>query len=135
MTTRDIISKLTRELDAGIETEVQAVYLLAGIRKIIERDNIGGQYPDLKFHCDWALHSKLKGPAAQEVLGKFDAMHALLQGGTIKVRDLPRGLGSKIERISEMRSFEKELSQFLGGYGLPPLTKKRPDGWPRFLHL
>jgi hypothetical protein len=80
MTTRDIISKLTRELDAGIETEVQAVYLLAVSRKIIERDNIGGQYPDLKFHCDWALHSKLTGPAAQGVLRKFDAAHALLQG-------------------------------------------------------
>jgi hypothetical protein len=34
-----------------------------------------------------------------------------------------------------MRSFEKELSRFLAAYGLPPLTKNRPDGWTYFLHL
>jgi len=49
MTTRDIISKLTSELDKGITTEAQAVYLLVGIRKIIERDKIGREYADLRF--------------------------------------------------------------------------------------
>jgi hypothetical protein len=52
MTTRDIVSKLAGELDRGIETEVQVVYVLAGIRKLIERDNAKERYPDLKFHCD-----------------------------------------------------------------------------------
>jgi len=135
MTTRDIISKLTRELKAGIETEAQAVYMLAGARKIIERDKIGSHYPDLKFHCDWALHSKLEGPAAQKILGTFDAAHALLRGGTIRLRDLSAGLGEEIHRISKMRSFEEELSRFLEVYGLPSLMQNRPDGWAHFLHL
>jgi hypothetical protein len=34
-----------------------------------------------------------------------------------------------------MRSFKEELARFLDKYALPPLTKKRPDGWPHFLHL
>ena len=45
MTTRDIIAKLTNELHGGIETEVQVVYLLAGVRKLIERDNARAKYP------------------------------------------------------------------------------------------
>jgi hypothetical protein len=134
MTTRDIISKLTAELDRGVASEVQVVYLLAGIRKIIERDKIRDQYPDLNFQCDWALHSSLDRAAAKAILREFDAAHALLRGN-IKLRNLPPALRSEIERISEMRSFEQELSQFLATYGLPPLTNNRPDGWAHFLHL
>jgi len=134
MTTRDIVSKLTNELHAGIETEVQAVYLLTGVRKLIERDKTRAQYPDLKFHCDWALHSALDGTAAKALLKQFDAAHALLKG-KVKLQDLPQPLRAEIERISKMKSFEKQLSGFLDAYGLPPLTKNRPDGWAHFLHL
>jgi hypothetical protein len=134
MTTRDIISKLTAELYGGIKTEVQVVYLLAGIRKIIERDKIRNQYPDLNFHCDWALHSSLDRAAAKAILREFDAAHALLRGN-VKLRGLPHPLRAEIDRISKMRSFETELSQFLTAYGLPQLTKNRPDGWTHFLQL
>jgi hypothetical protein len=135
MTTRDIIGKLGTELDAGITSEVQVVYLLAGIRKLMERDEVKEQYPDLKFHCDWALHSKLEGTAAKDVLRKFDVAHALLRDKKIELHDLPADLKHEIDRISKMRSFEEELSGFLETYGLPALTRNRPDGWPHFLHL
>jgi len=135
MTTHDIIWKLSRELDAGITSEIQVVYLLAGIRKLMERDGVKEQYPNLNFHCDWTLHSKLEGKAAKDVLRKFDAAHALLRDKKIELHDLPKGLRSEIERISQMQSFEKEMSSFLRAYRLPPLTKTRPDGWPYFLHL
>jgi hypothetical protein len=55
--TKDIIRKLANETEAGITTEAQVVYVLAGIRKIIERDKIGDQYAAPRFHCDWALHA------------------------------------------------------------------------------
>ena len=135
MTAWDILGKLTTELEAGITSEVQVVYLLAGIRKLMERDEVREQYPDLNFHCDWALHSKLEGRAAKDVLRKFDAAHAHLRDKKIELRDLPLDLKNEIDRISKMRSFEEELSGFLETYGLPPLTRKRPDGWPHFLHL
>jgi hypothetical protein len=50
--TKDIIHKLHNELDAGINSEAQVVYLLTGIRKILERDSHANQYGALKFHCD-----------------------------------------------------------------------------------
>jgi hypothetical protein len=34
-----------------------------------------------------------------------------------------------------MRSFEEQMFHFLKQYNLPPLTKRRADGWPHFLHL
>jgi hypothetical protein len=114
---------------------VQVVYLLAGIRKLIERDEVKDQYPDLNFHCDWALHSHLDRSAAKAVLLKFDAAHAILRDKQIELRDLPATLRREILRISETKSFKDELSSFLEAYDLPALTKTRLDGWPYFLHL
>lgn len=135
MTTRDIIGKLTSEIEKGVASEIQVVYLMAGVRKLMERDGVQQQYPDLKFHCDWTLHSKLEGSAAKTVLRKFDAAHVLLRDKQIELHDLPVDLRVEIDRISKMRSFEEELFRFLEAYGLPTLEKKRPDGWTRFLHL
>src|SRR5260221_14404807 len=98
MTTRDIIWKLTRELDQGITSEVQVVYLLVGVRKLMERDGLKKQYPDLNFHCDWALHSKLEGTTAKAVLRKFDTAHGLLRNRQIKLTDLPERLKIEIKR-------------------------------------
>ena len=132
--TRDIIRKLAGELDTGITTEVQVVYLLAGIRKLIERDKIEEQYARLKFHCDWALHSSMDREAAKSILKQFDAAYVLLRGN-IELDKLPSTLRVEIDRISQMRSFERELLRFLAAYGLPPLTQHRSDGWTHFLHL
>jgi hypothetical protein len=126
MTTPDIIRKLAIELDSGITTEVQVVYVLAGIRKIIERDEIAIQYAALRFHCDWALHSRMYRAAAKAILKQFDAAYALLRTG-----ELP----PEINRISQMKLFKKELVRFLSTYGLPTLTQRRSDGWVHFLHL
>jgi hypothetical protein len=132
--TRDIISKLTRELDTGIETEVQVVYLLVGVRKLIERDRVKDQYPDLKFYCDWALHPHMDRAAAEAILKNFDAAHPLLRGN-IRLHELPDDLRSEIDQISKMGSFKRDLSRFLAAYELPPMTQKLPDGWSRFLYL
>src|SRR5882724_9183946 len=135
MTTPDILHKLRRELDAGIETEPQVVYLLAGIRKLMERDGVKGKYAALNFHCDWALHSKLEGPGARRVLTKFDAAHPLLRDDHLDLHQLPPGLRAEMNRIMTMRSFQDEIDTFLSDYGLPALTRNEEDGWPRFLYL
>jgi hypothetical protein len=135
MSTPAIIRKLTKELEDGITSEVQVVYLLAGIRKLMERDGIKSQYPYLTFHCDWVLHSELQGKTAQDILRKFDAAHPLLRDHNVELHDLPGDLRTEIDTISKMSSFEKELSSVLTKYGLPPLTATRQDGWPLFLHF
>src|SRR5437763_7300734 len=51
--TSDILKKLKKELVTGITTEAQVVYLLAGVRKLLELQQAKRQYEHLKFHCDW----------------------------------------------------------------------------------
>lgn len=56
----EIIEKLRKELNTGITTEPQVVYLMAGIRKLIEHDNLQAKFPALNFYCNWVLHTKLE---------------------------------------------------------------------------
>ena len=42
--TEESIRKLTAQLNKGITTEIQVVYLLVGIRKLIERNAQEGRY-------------------------------------------------------------------------------------------
>ena len=136
MSTPEIIRKLTKELRTGITTEVQVVYLLAGIRKLMERDKIKEQFEALTFHCDWVLHSQLRGPTAQAILSRFDAASLVLKNSKVPLRDLPSDLRVEIDKISKMESFEEELSVVLSMYDLPQLSEKRPeDGWTHFLNL
>ena len=132
--TEEIRRKLTAEIEKGITTEPQVVYLMAGIRKLIERDGLGDEYEALKFHCDWVLHSKLEGRAARTILNLFDkAEH--IKRDNVSYKDLPNSLQKKIDRISAMRQFETELYSFLERYGLPRLTIGGGDGWTYFLRL
>jgi hypothetical protein len=131
MTTRDITSKLTNEIVNGIQTEAQVVYVLAGIRKLIERDDLKEQFRALNFHCDWTLHSTMDRAGARTILAIFDEVHPYLVAGI----ELPKYLEFQVDRISKMRSFRDEFSEFSELFDLPPLTINRSDGWVHFLHL
>ena len=71
-----IIDKISRELSIGINTEPQALYLLAEIRKYLEgcdkdeRD----KYPNLYFYCNWVLHIKLDRTPAPDILNRFESI-------------------------------------------------------------
>jgi hypothetical protein len=133
--TEEIIRKLTDELNKGITSEAQVVYLMAGIRKLIERDELGEDYSVLKFHCDWVLHSKLEGRAAREVLHLFDKAEDIKRKNGIPFEELPADIRRRIDRVSKLDYFETEMASFLERYKLPPLTVHRSDGWPYFVHL
>ena len=126
----EIIKKLTAQLKKGITTEVQVVYLLVGIRKLLERDGQKSEYSTLNFYCDWVVHSKLDRSGAENILRDFDKAHPLRKDGM----DLPPELHNKIRDIYGMRSFEKELQSFLKSYDLPPIAEDG-DGRSRFFYL
>ena len=132
--TRDILERLDALLRSGIMDEAQVVYLMAGIRKLLERKEAKEQYKYLKFHCDRTLHSKLEGTAAQDVLKYFDAANWHLKAGA-ELRKLPADLRREIDNISQMKHFEEELDSFLKGNSLPSIDTARHDGWIHFLHL
>jgi hypothetical protein len=130
----DILKKLERQLNEGIDTEAEASYLLLEIRKFLEQQGLKGHFEYLKFYCDWIAHPGLAGPMAQRVLRQFDEANVHMKTG-IEMDQLPHGLQGEIARLSKFRYFHKELSKFLADNNLPAMTTKRHDGWAHFLHL
>jgi hypothetical protein len=104
------------------------------VRKLLELQEAKDQYEYLTFHCDWAVHAKLQGRMAQNILRQFDRANIHLKTG-IELHDLPGMLRIEIDRISKMRYFEGQLDAFLTGNGLPTLEQTRADGWIHFVHL
>lgn len=130
----EILRKLDTLLRTGIQSEAQTVYLLAETRKLLEQQQAKQQYSYLNFHCNWALHSKLSGDAAQRILQVFNEANALLKTG-LDLHQLPRPLQNEIDALSKMWHFESELKAFLQANALPPINATRPDGWVYFLHF
>lgn len=55
----DIKSKLANELVKPIDSEIQVVYILTRVRKLLEIKEKKEQYQFLNFYCNWALHAKI----------------------------------------------------------------------------
>lgn len=126
--TPQIVQKLQGEISKGFRRESQVVYLLAGIRKILEQENRSSTFEYLKFHCNWALHARLDGSFAQKVLGYFDSEHSRL----IAKKELTSQ--SEALRISKMETFREEISKFLKSYSIMDFSQDA-DKWTKFLYL
>ena len=134
MTQTAITAKLEEQLAKGITSEAEALYFVAEVRKLLELQQVKDRYEYLTFHCDWALHAKLQGRMAQEILAQFDRANIRLKTG-LKLHDLPGLLRIEIDRISKMQYFEDQTDDFLKTNGLRTLDETRADGWIHFLHL
>jgi hypothetical protein len=121
-----ILAKIRTELERGIKSESQAVYLLVEIRKLLDRDRQGTQpYNSLRLYADWVVHVCLEGKQAQEIVKKADAFFLKLTKGTHSDKE-------RIEfaRISEFETFRDEINQFLHAKHIPPFSD---SGWSSFL--
>jgi hypothetical protein len=67
-----IAAKLSRAFNAEIGSEGQVVYILVEARKLLEQQGRLKDFPAVKLCCDWAVHPKLRGLGAQDVLKCFD---------------------------------------------------------------
>ena len=130
--TDQIVSKLNSEIVKGIHTEPQALYILAEIRKIIERDFNKGDtaenFRTLMFYCNWVLHNKLKGEPAREVVNIFKEPHSLLLQG----KDIPRN--DYIYDILKLKELKSNLSRFLKAHDIPDFTDNA-DNWCKYMFL
>ncbi len=54
----DIVRKLRAELERGISTEAQVVYVLVKIRKLLDLTRDQG-YATLRLCCNWVVHVEL----------------------------------------------------------------------------
>lgn len=68
----ELVEKIQRLLDRPLTKEMQVVYLLVELRKLMERAAYDD--PVLKMFCNWVVHINLenKGPGATLLLNDFD---------------------------------------------------------------
>jgi len=126
----EIVAKLSDELEHEIQSERQVVYILVETRKLLERDKVLKTYRELKLCSDWAVHPKLCGPDAQEVLEHFDAYEAEFQKSGKTLAEF------KLEPLQEFLSltkFRSELAQSLSKYGVDTAPLSSDAFWQNFV--
>ena len=122
----DILQKLRAELERGISTEPQIVYLMVKIRKLLDLDRPhSAVYSTLRLYCDWCVHVELCGARAQEIVRKMDALYPDMLGGTLSTEGK-----SYLRDIFAFSKFHDELDQFLRYRCLPTLSETQ---WHSFL--
>jgi hypothetical protein len=127
--TEEILTKLRRELDAGIHTEVQVVYVMAAIRKLMERDGSSQSYANLHFFCNWALHSKLDQSAAIKILVQVDDIFDAAERGDYKASEES---WSKVDELTDGNRLREQLLAFLQKYQLPEAICTDEGAWHEF---
>lgn len=125
----DIISKLRSEIRSGIATEIQVVYMMAGIRKILEQSGSSDNFGRLKFYCDWVLHHKLKKRPAGEVVQRLECIYQFILNG---INEVPEE--SEAGNFIRFKELKEDLRSFLENYRLENFTSDS-NNWLRFVFL
>jgi hypothetical protein len=113
-----IVAKIRAEMERGIKSECQAVYLLVEIRKLLDRDQSSAQrYKSLRLFGNWVVHVRLDNDQAQEIVRRADAFYVKLVNGTLSHEEI-----TDFARILEFNKFRDELSQFLQTKRLRPFS-------------
>lgn len=94
--------------------ECEVVYLMVGIRKILEAER--SKYKTLYFYCNWVLHNKLDREKTTKLLSDiFDS--------SIDTRKSERENARNIKFVGEdffkFETLKKELRDFFKKYNLP----------------
>jgi hypothetical protein len=128
-----IEEKLRRQLSSRAHlTECRVVYILAEIRKLIERERQQKKYYALTFHCSWALHTTMdRGEGAARILKRFDKAYVLLKEKNL--HDLPTDLSNDLIETIDLKKFRAELDMFLTAHDLPRHVVGHD--WTKFLRL
>lgn len=123
----DIVGKIKLFLREPIDSECKVVYLLAQVRKLLERDDPDHKMADLWMLCHWAIHMDLERPGTTRVF--LDRVDRWVME---KIPYLtPRGPAAPEEDFDlrkefdlykdflDLRTFKDQLRKFLEARELP----------------
>ena len=129
MTRNEIVGKLESALSVPIKRESDVVYVLVGVRKLLEQESGGAEYDTLKFYCDWAVHCRLDRKGAKLFVGKINEyLERILKDG------LTQEELKELEKLLYLESLRQELREFLQAQGLPGFICENGQ-WSDFLGL
>jgi hypothetical protein len=133
--TKDIVGKLMQHLAKSIDDEPSLVYLLAQVRKLLDRDNPKDSLGALRMYCHWALHVDLTRPATtMDFLRRVECwvtntVAGLNPSGSWDIHDERKLL----EDFIFLDMFRQQLREFLGRYGLPVSLCDETAQWFAFI--
>ena len=139
--TKDIVSKLREHLLRPMETEPDVMYLLAEVRKLLDKDKKkenGKPEPvpfALKMYCHWALHVDLTGlDTTREFLLPIDELMVNTIAGFAPDPGRSQFSSSSIFwDLIYSDTFRSQRRDFLAGYALPTDLFDVDARWFRFL--
>lgn len=126
----EIAAKLERELGSEIESERQVIYILVETRKLLERQNTLDTYRALKLYSDWAVHPKLRGPDAQNILKHFDAYEVEFQKSGATVAEFKH---EPLHEFMSLTRFRTELMESLSTHGVDTEPLVVDQFWQSFI--
>ncbi len=133
--TKDIVGKLEALLNQPIDSECKVVYLLAEVRKLLERDDPEHKMGSLWMYCHWALHVDLESPKTTEgFLEKVDrwvtnTVAYLTPSGAWTFREEY----NLFKDFVYLNTFRHQLRVFLAAYKLPTTVCSDNSQWNRFI--
>jgi hypothetical protein len=133
--TSGIVSKLTALLSEPIDSECKVVYLLAEVRKLLERDDPEHNMGSLWMYCHWALHVDLESPTTTS--GFLEALDRWVTNNVAHL--VPSGPWSSGEEFALSEDFvyletlRRQLQAFLESYELPTTICTDNNNWGRFI--
>lgn len=128
----DIVAKLSAELLLDLASERQIVYILVETRKLLELGGVKENFPTLTFCCDWAVHPKLQGRFAQQVIKYFDDYQDIFENKGVMPQDYDFG---DLFRITKHVDFRNQLIAFLEANGVDCRRLGDDTYWARFVRL
>lgn len=130
-----IVKKISQQLNNEIDSEPKALYLLAEIRKYIDRYKEGTKdnYPNLYFFCNWALHIKMDRTPAIKLLKRFEEV--IDEINTKNLEDISNLFISKEINFYMFIDLKKELRIFFKLNNFPNKLVADHKNWNRFRYL
>jgi hypothetical protein len=131
----DIAKKLRAHLAQPVDTECGVVYLLAGVRKILEQDRPDPKPFALWMYCHWALHVNLSNTnTTKHFLEQIDTYIShtvadLTPTGSLTIQDEDR----LFREFVYLDGFRDQLREFLTSYDLPTAVCTGDKQWFAFI--
>jgi hypothetical protein len=133
--TKDIVGKLRDHLALPVDTEPAVMYLMAEVRKLLDRDDPQHKNLALWMYCHWAVHVDLTNTNTTlhflEQVDDFitDTVAGLTPNRPYKLIDSHR----LFREFVYWEAFRKQLTDVLKSYGLPTDLCDEDPKWFAFL--
>jgi hypothetical protein len=133
MSKEDITKKLEEhlKLHEPMTEECHVVYLIAELRKILDRMN-DNRYPVLRFYCDWGLHtekSRNLSHIAPQIKLMYDSIEEQIKAAPALYRN------DIIRKFYSMEVLRDEIKKLFTELGIPTSLVDNESTWKAFWKL